>query len=284
MSSSFAAYPAPVRSAPPAPVPLLPLLAFSLLAHVLIWLGLTLLPSIEDMLAHEQPPVEITVLPPPPPVEEEVVEEETVEPEVEVPPPPPDPEPVRERTPRVRNDDPPPEPDPTPPAAEEAIADFSGETLTNDSGEAWQSNVGNGQAMQGPIGQPNAQVTGRHRTGNPNGRVGGTGTGDEGPTIVPVSDLSRRPGPPATRLIELLRANMPRRNRELGQDGDAVIRIRVGPDGRVVPLAIVREDHEGLGEACRQSVRESGSWDAPLDRNGDPVTTVTTFRCTFTLN
>ena len=42
-----------------------------------------------------------------------------------------------------------------PPAAAETLADFTGQTLTNDGpGSAWSSAMGNGQRMQGPIGRP----------------------------------------------------------------------------------------------------------------------------------
>ena len=168
-----------------------------------------------------------------------------------------------------------------PPPAEEAIADFTGETLTNDQGAAWNSATGNGAVMEGPIGQPNATVTGRRREGARGGAIGGTGDGEPGPRTVAVGNLSRSPGAPLNRLQQLLRQNVPRRARELGLEGDARVRIRVRADGRVVTLAVLSEDHDGFGNACRTAIRASGRWEPPLDRNGEAVDTVTTFRCTF---
>ena len=44
------------------------------------------------------------------------------------------------------------------------------------------------------------------------------------------------------------------------------------------------EDHDGFGDACRTTIREGGNWEAPLDRSGNAVATITTFRCTFSLD
>ncbi len=266
------------------------LLLLSAVVHLAVWSVLGVLPSVEEALAQQLAPVTIEPFDPEPaaaPVEPEP--EPEAEPEVEEPAPEPEPEPEpvveRERptTPRPQPD-PEPQAQPEPPPAEEAIADFTGETLTNDSGEAWASEVGNGAAMEGPIGQPGAQVTGRRREGVREGTPGGAGGAEEGPRVVAVSDLSRPPAPPVSRLRSLLSDNMPRRARDLGLEGNAIVRIRVNPDGRVQPLAVVREDQEGFGEACRRSIRASGRWEPPLDRDGQAVATITTFRCGFTIN
>ena len=258
-------------------------------AHVAAAMVLLLLPG--AALFSEPEPVELTVVENLPEPVEEI--EEIVEPEP--PPPLPEPEPERIVEPIVdRRPDPrpqpvvvpdePPPPDPAPPPpAEETVEDFSGMTLTNDTGEAaWQSNVGSGAPMEGPIGRPNAQVTGRNRTGQPNGVVGGTGEGDS-QGIVSAGNLSRQPGPPSDRLRSLLERNYPREAQQLGIEGTADVRIQVDPDGSVRVLSVSRESHDGFGAACRQTLRQGGRWSPPLDRQGRPVATITAFRCTFTV-
>lgn len=267
------------------------MLAISIGAHLAAAFGLVLLPAIA---AFDEPrSVELAVveaLPPPEP------EPEVVPPEPEPPPPAPEPEVVPPPQPVVTRPRPrpqaPPEPAqpaappppadaPPPPPAEETIEDFSGMTLTNDSGDAaWRSNVGSGAPMDGPIGRPNAVVTGRNRRGVPGGVPGGTGDGSQ---VVAAADLSRQPGPPAERLRELLRANYPREAQQLGIEGHTDVRVHVSADGSVRVLGIVRETHEGFGEACRRTIRQGGRWSPPLDRQGRPVETVTAFRCTFTI-
>lgn len=256
------------------------MLATSLTLHAALALGLVMLPQPSSFEETTTIAVEMVELLPeePPPAEPEP------EPVVESPPEPVPPR-VERPKPRLtpseppRPDDPPPAEEP--PAAEEAIADFTGQTLTNEAGAGWQSATGNGEAMEGPIGQPGAEVTGRRRRGAREGVVGGEGDADA-PRIVPMSDLSRPPGiPNVERLQMLLRRNYPERLRELGVEGTARVRIRVRADGRVQPLAVLSEEHEGFGRACRQTLRSAGHFDPPLDRSGEPVDTITSFTCTF---
>lgn len=255
-------------------------------AHVAVAIGLFLLPLLSIWPEPEPNAVELVTLEPDvrePEPEPEDVEAEP-EPEPELPEPEPPPEPVEARPdPRPQPEPPPDAPPPEePPAAEEAIADFTGETLTNEDGPSWASAAGSGDAMEGPIGQPGAAVTGRRRAGVRGGVVGGAGEEDPGPTIVPMSDLSRPPGvPDPGRLQETLRRNYPRQARELGVEGTARVRIRVRSDGRVVPMAVLNESYEGFGDACRRTLREGGRFTPPLDRRGEPVDTITAFTCTF---
>jgi protein TonB len=269
-------------------------IALSLGAHVAIALFLLIVPAFQSL--DEPTPVSIEVVdiapadePPPPPAAEEpppepVVEEPPPEAPAVQPPDPPPPEPEPRPRPRPQQAEPePPPPDPTPPPPqEETVADFTGTTLTNPGGESWQTNVGNGAPMEGPVGRPNAAVTGRNRSGVRDGAPGGTGTPDA-PRVAAASDLSRQPGPPNDRLIQLLERNYPREAQQLGVEGHADVRIHVHADGRVRPMAVLRETHEGFGEACRRTLRQGGSWTPPLDRAGSPVDTVTTFRCTFSI-
>lgn len=258
------------------------LLIASALVHVSAWVALGWLPSIEEFLGRAPVSIEVDVVAPEPPPPPEP--EPEAEPEPEPEPPPPEPEVVRPEPrpiPTPSAEPPPPDaPPPTdePPAAEEAIAEFP-EIM--EGGEAWVSASGDGP-VEGPIGQPGAQVTGRRREGTSDGVPGGTGE-PEGPRLVAAADLSRQAGPPNTRLTELLRNNYPPRARDLGIEGTAVVRLRVSANGRVQPLAVVSEEYEGFGSACRQTLRQGPRWDPPLDRQGEAVDTILNFRCTFTI-
>lgn len=261
------------------------MLAISVGGHLAAAFVLWLLPAI---FTFEDPaPIEITVIEAAPdrePLPEPEPEPEATEPEPILPPP----EPIVERVrpePRPQPREPEParaEPAPEPAPAEEAIEEFAGLTLTNPTGDSWQSNLGSGEPIEAPIGPPNAQVTGRRRRGQEGGTPGGTGEAT-GPVVVPASDLSRQPGPPNDRLRELLRNHYPREAAQLGVEGHADVRVRVHPDGRVQPLAVVRESYAGFGEACRRALRQGGRWEPPLDREGRPVLTETRFRCGFTV-
>jgi TonB family protein len=163
----------------------------------------------------------------------------------------------------------------TPPAAAEAAADFTGQTLTNDGpGEGWSSATGNGQKMNGPVGRPGARVTHRVVDGTP----GGTGSG---PPVVGLGDLSRVPVAPD--LSDKLAAAYPPDARAKGVEGKAVVRARITPDGRVRDLAVVSETGPGFGAACQTTLRGS-EWNAPLDRDGRPVSTVINYTCRFNVD
>ncbi len=259
-------------------------IGLSLGAHALAAIILVLLPVVDAFDGPEPLSIEVveTAAEPPPPPPEPVAEPEP-------PPPEPEPEPIVEHRPTPR---PHPTPAPAPPPdqppveepapAEEAVAAFDDRTLTNDQSAAWASAVGSGEHDDAPLGQPGAQVTGRHREGRPGGTPGGTGT-EEGPRIAAAADLSRQPGPPADRLVRLLETNYPQDARQLGVEGSADVRIHVHADGRVQPLAVVRETHDGFGAACQRTLRQGGRWSPPLDHQGNEVDTITVFRCTFSI-
>lgn len=257
------------------PILLVALLIASSILHALVYVALSLLPPLEELLAEDTVTMEVVEVEPEPEPEPEVEEVEEPEPAA------PEPEIVRRRV-EPTEEAPPPEPEPPPPQ-EEAIEEFAGVTLTNDGpGESWASNVGTGAEVTAPIGQPNAQVTGRVRHGVPNGVPGGTGDGE---AIVAARDLSREPRiPDIDGLRRILRDNFPPQAQNLGIEGNAVVRIHVGADGSVRPLAVVSETYEGFGAACQRTLREGGRWDPPLDRQGHPVATRTTFRCTFSFD
>jgi hypothetical protein len=167
-----------------------------------------------------------------------------------------------------------PPPTAEPPAAAETLADFTGQTLTNDgAGPGWASATGNGQKMDGPVGRPGARVTRRVVDGTP----GGTGSG---PPVVGLGDLSRTPGAPD--LSDELAAAYPPDARARGVEGKAVVRARITPQGGARDLTVVSETAPGFGAACAFTLRDS-EWTPPLDRSGRAVSTVINYTCRFTV-
>jgi len=202
---------------------------------------------------------------PAPPPEPEVPEPE---PEVVKPPP----KPV-ERAPKPPKQ--PPVADKTPPAAaEETIADFTGTTLTGQGG--WASAVGNGAAMDSPIGSPTGVVTGRNRSGVAGGVVGGTGV-----RVVAEGDLSRRVQlPPAEVLNAALERHYPKAARAQGIEGVTRIRLRVFASGKLQVLGTLSETYPGFAESCKVAMRDM-IFTPGLDQNGQPVATDIPFTCRF---
>ena len=172
---------------------------------------------------------------------------------------------------RARSAETPP-PAAEPPAAAETLADFTGQTLTNDGpGPGWSSATGNGQKMDGPVGRPGARVSHRIVDGTP----GGTGSG---PPIVGLGDLSRTPVAPD--LSDKLAAAYPPDARAKGIEGKAVVKARITPEGQVRDLAVVSETAPGFGAACKATLRAS-EWTPPIDRDGHAVSTVINYTCRF---
>lgn len=264
---------------------MLSLFLLSLAIHGVAWLALRSLPTLEWFLASQPQTVEIVAIadPLPEPLPEPEPEPETPEPEPE--PVIPEPRPVVERPPppRVTEPDPPEPPTAEPPPVAEAIADFTGETLTNE-GAGWESAVGSGAEMQGPIGPPGAVVTGRRREGGAAGAVGGGGTAaPAGPRVVAMADLSRQPSPRGD-MNAILQRNYPPRARQLGIEGRAVIAFRILPDGSVARFRTRSETppEQGFAEACRRTVQQ-GQWEAPLATDGAAVATDASFECDFSV-
>jgi TonB family protein len=165
-----------------------------------------------------------------------------------------------------------PPPAAEPPAAAETLADFTGQTLTNDGpGPGWSSAMGNGAKMDGPVGRPGAKVTHRVVDGTP----GGTGSG---PPIVGLGDLSRTPVAPD--LSDALAAAYPADARVKGIEGKAVVKARITPDGQVRDMSVISETAAGFGAACKATLRAS-EWSPPLDRDGRAVSTVINYTCRF---
>lgn len=251
---------------------------FSAAAHVVTWFALDLVPTEEftrlisevelfviEEVEEEPPP--LPELPDEP--EPEVDEELELEPE---PPPRPRPRPEPEME---------PEADPEPPApAEETVVAFDNLVLTNEIGESgWATQQGSGVEREGPVGRPNAEVTGRNRRGARNGRAGGTGEAPAGPPLLPLAALSRRPAPPAD-LNSMLQRFYPPEARRQGVEGRSQIRIRINHDGSIRVLRTLSSTNEEFARACARMLRGT-RWDPGLGPEGQPAATVTNFRCDF---
>lgn len=165
-----------------------------------------------------------------------------------------------------------------PAAAQETPIAFDNVILTND-GEgdsSWATEQASGKSVEGPIGSPNAAVTGRSKAGIVGGVIGGTGTG----VVVDVGDLSKRPVPPS--LKQKLERLYPKKARAEGVEGEAVVRMQIGPDGTPSKLRIISESVTGyeLGDACLKAL-QGEAWQPPIGKDGAPVTTRVTFTCGF---
>ena len=208
------------------------------------------------------------------PVEEEperVEEPEPAKPERVKPPP----KPKTFKAPK----DPPKELLEEPPAAApETPVTFDNIVLTNDGDEpgSWAVDPGSGESREGPIGRPDAVVSGRSRDGVIGGIIGGTGIG----VVVEVGDLSRQPIPPA--LKQKLEKLYPKKARQEGVEGKVDARLYIGPDGVPAKIRVMTEDPIGyeFGDACKKAL-QGEKWKPPIDKDGKPVTTRVIFRCGF---
>jgi TonB family protein len=214
-------------------------------------------------------------------VDEEPVEAEPEESTEEQPAEPDEPEqlkpPPKPKTVRAPKE-PPKAPKEPPAAAPETPVAFENIVLTNEGDEpsSWAMDPGSGESRDGPIGRPDAVVTGRSRDGIVGGIVGGTGIG----VVVDVGDLSRQPVPPS--LKRKLEKLYPKKARQEGIEGEAVLRLQVAPDGLPTKIRIISEDPTGyeLGKACLKTL-QGERWEPPIDKDGKPVTTRVTYRCGF---
>lgn len=98
------------------------------------------------------------------------------------------------------------------------------------------------------------------------------------PSWLPLSDLSKKPAPPA--LGAALRSHYPLDARRRGLAGSALVQARVEADGRVRQVALVNESLPGFGAACEKTLLGS-RWSPPLDRQGRAVATKVRYTCRF---
>jgi TonB family protein len=98
------------------------------------------------------------------------------------------------------------------------------------------------------------------------------------PTTTPLTELSQKPAPPP--LAKALERNYPPEARSQGLAGEAKVRARIDPNGRVGVARVTSESSHGFGAACQTTLLAS-AWTPPLDREGKPSTTWVTYRCKF---
>lgn len=192
-------------------------------------------------------------------------------------PPPPAPESVRPEPPaKAAKSKPTPNTPAPPPAAAPAPVDLRGVTLTNDTGGgSFSSVVGNGSALDGPVGPIAAKAPPAAKASAP---APASASPAPGVPEVAAADLSTRPVPPE--LTANLRDHYPAAAKARGIGGSATVRVRIEPDGRVKRVELMTESFEGFGEACRRTLVGS-MWTAPRDRDGRAVATHIRYTCRF---
>jgi periplasmic protein TonB len=233
--------------------------AVSLVAHGIAYASLAYVPKRSSA-------------PPPSRVSFRVIETAPAPPTPPEPPKPAEPEPVT--APPL----PKPPADPPPPTAP-APVDLTGVTLTNDSGDArFSTVVGNGAAMDGPLGAIRTTRPATPPAAAPSARPAPARV--ETPVLA-LSDLSERPVAPE--LGGVLRQHYPAEARARGLGGSASVEARIDPDGRVRSVTAVSESFAGFGDACKKTLVGS-RWSPPRDRDGSPVATRIRYTCRFVVD
>lgn len=104
---------------------------------------------------------------------------------------------------------------------------------------------------------------------------------DPSPTLTPVSDLSKKPRPPALdgALVRFYPASL----RNQGIEGEALMDVVLSRDGNVFRTRAVSESHPGFAQACEKALRTS-RWEPPIDRQGKPTMTALKYRCRFRIH
>jgi TonB family protein len=200
---------------------------------------------------------------------------------VRAPAPPPAPPPPQAPEPPVAERAKPSKPksaepvNPTPVTTPPPAVDLRGVTLTNDSGGgSWASAVGDGSALDGPIGPIGARPAAP--TAAPSARAIAARPAE--PSVVSLADLSTKPVPPE--LAGNLADRYPAAAKERRIGGSASVEARIEPDGRVRRVTLKSETFAGFAEACRQTLLGS-RWSPPRDREGKSVATVVRYTCRF---
>jgi hypothetical protein len=202
-------------------------------------------------------------------IEEEPEPEEVEEPEPVKPPP------KRKTFRAAKKPSPPKEP---PAAAQETPVAFDNVVLTDegDGDSSWSAEQASGKSVEGPIGSPNAAVTGQSKKGVAGGVIGGTGRG----VVIDTGDLSRElVAPPLNRTLERLE---PKKAGAESVEGEAFVRLQIRADGVVSNWHVMLEYPTGyeLGQACIKTLKRE-AWKAQVDKDGKPFTTRIIYRCGY---
>jgi hypothetical protein len=164
------------------------------------------------------------------------------------------------------------------PPAQETPAAFDNLVLTEeaDGDSAWSTERASGKSVEGPIGSPNAAVTGESKMGIAGGAAGGGGRG----VVIDTGDLSREMfAPPFNRTPKRLKPNAAG---AVGVEGEAFVRLQVSAQGVLSDWQVIAETPRGyeLGEACVETLKRE-AWQAPLGQDGKPITARIIYRCGY---
>ena len=255
--------------------------ALGLALRSLGWLGTS--PTAQAMT-----PVRLDVFDPPPPQRPPPPEPQEPAPEAptaaEPPPPEPEPAPPRPRRLRARAEPPPPpnQPAPPEPAQPPAPLDLSGVTLTGGA-SSFAVAAGDGSERAGPIAAPHPPRTPRSADSQPRSSSGAArGAGGR---LVRAADLSRAPtATQASRrsLERCLLDRYPEQARRRGDQARIDASLRVGLDGAVERVRLLPSPADpAFSSACRACLERLPAFSAPLDRDGEPVTTTLRAFCDF---
>lgn len=240
--------------------------AFSALLHAWVFSG-----QASATAMRSEPPrpqtVEFVVTEPEPPAPEPEAEPVPVEPKVEP-------------LPQAALVDPAPtEAEPAPNVAEEPEVELTGATLLSESDASFSAATGSGRARRGAFrsGVSRAVVS----NPKPKAPLQKHPVQAPAPAFVPLADLGRLPKPPD--LARDLMRNYPSGARAQGKSGEAKVRARIEPTGKVEQAQVTFETADGFGSACRQTLLGS-RWSPPRDKNGNRVTTWVNYRCRFRID
>jgi hypothetical protein len=165
-----------------------------------------------------------------------------------------------------------------PPPAQETPAAFDNVVLTEKAhgDSSWSAEQASGKSVEGPIGSPNAVVTGESKMGVAGGVVGGGVRG----VVIDTGDLSREMfAPPFNRTPKRLKPNAAG---TVGVEGEAFVRLQVSAEGVPSNWQVIAETPRGyeLGEACIKTLRRE-AWQAPLGEDAKPITARIIYRCGY---
>lgn len=160
--------------------------------------------------------------------------------------------------------------------AEALPPELTGATLSAEDGVDFGAQQGSGRARRGAFRSGVSRAV--DVTPNPLPKRQAPALSSAEPSFVPVSQLSRLPNPP--NLAELLQRNYPSAARRQGQSGEAKVRARIGPNGRVEQAKVIFETSDGFGRACHNTLIGS-HWSSPRDAKGKRVATWVNYRCKF---
>jgi TonB family protein len=207
-----------------------------------------------------------------PEIEPEEIEPEAPEPEKEKPkrrakPTEPEPPPVL-----------PPDVEEVPEEAPEAppVFDLGDNTFAKGNGQStgWTLRTSKGNTKFAAVakeGQPPVRDT--KPTGDPNGTPGGTGK-----HLVPIANLSRPPMPKTS----VAQPPYPTEARREGVEGVVLLQVFIDRSGRVFKARVIKEPGRGLGQIAQKYMLKE-KWIPALDKKGNPVSTVITYKYHFVL-